>query len=66
LASDSYTPTFEEKQTALFELGLIARVYRKDQEKELGYRMAVEFSPPTIMSSLSLDGIIYLTGRNLR
>jgi site-specific DNA recombinase len=66
LASDSYTPTFEEKQTALFELGLIARVYRKDQEKELGYRMAVEFSPPTVMSVLSLDGFIYLTGRNLR
>jgi site-specific DNA recombinase len=66
LASDTYTPTFEEKQTALFELGLIAKVYRKDQEKELGYRMTIEFSPPTIMSALSLDRIIYLTGRNLR
>ncbi len=66
LASDSYTPTFEEKQTALFELGLIAKVYRKDQEKELGYRMSVEFSPPSVMSVLSLDGFIYLTGRNLR
>lgn len=66
LASDGYTPTFEEKQTALFELGLIARVYRKDQEKELGYRMAVEFSPPTVMSVLTLDRFIYLTGRNLR
>ncbi len=66
LASDSYTPTFEEKQTALFQLGLVARVYRKDQEAELGYRMTVEFSPPTVMSVLSLDGVIYLTGRNLR
>jgi site-specific DNA recombinase len=66
LASDSYEPTFEEKLTALFELGLIARVYRKDQEKELGYRMTIEFSPPTIMSALSLDRFIYLTGRNLR
>lgn len=66
LASDSYTPTFEEKQTALFQLGLIARVFRKDQEAMLGYRMTVEFSPPTVMSVLSLDGVIYLTGRNLR
>ena len=66
LASESYEPTFEEKQTALFQLGLIARVYRKDQEAELGYRMTVEFSPPTVMSVLSLDGVIYLTGRNLR
>jgi len=33
LASDDYTATFEEKQTALFELGLITRVFRKDQEK---------------------------------
>ena len=66
LASESYEPTFEEKQTALFQLGLIARVYRKDQEAELGYRMVIEFSPPTVMSVLSLDGVIYLTGRNLR
>jgi len=41
-------------------------VFRKDQEKELGYRMAVEFSPPTVMSVLSLDRVIYLTGRKLR
>jgi site-specific DNA recombinase len=66
LADDSYEPTFEEKQTALFELGLIARVFRKDQEAELGYRMTVEFSPPTVMSVLSLDRFIYLTGRKLR
>ena len=66
LANNSYSPTFEEKTTALFELGLIARVYRKEQEQELGYRMSVEFSPPAIMSSFSLDRVIYLTGRNLR
>ncbi len=66
LANDLYTPTFEEKLTALFELGVIVKVFRKDQEAELGYRMEVSFSPPVVMSGFSLDRFIYLTGRNLR